>query len=68
MLQLQNDERNVILEVAYMSKNHTIGSLIDLNEKLFTVFSGEDPVGSITYDPTKGGYDAEFPADLGPVI
>ena len=68
MLQLQDDERNVILEIVHESKGHAIDSLINLNEKLFTLFSGEDVVGTITYDPAKGGYAAEFPADLGPVI
>ena len=68
MLQLQDDEKNVILEIVHESKGHAIDSLVSLNEKLFTLFSGEDPIGSIIYDPAKGGYSAEFPADLGLVV
>ena len=67
MLQLQNEEKGVILEIAYVSKGDSIDCLIN-NQKSFTIFSGEDPVGSITYDPAKSGYAAEFPADLGLVI
>ena len=67
MLQLQDEEKTVILEIAYVSKGNSIDCLTN-NTKSFIVFSGEDPVGNITYDPAKSGHAAEFPADLALVI